>query len=276
MKVASLGSGSRGNATLVHSRSGGEGTAAGAVTRVMIDCGFSLREVERRAARLAFDLAELDAILVTHEHSDHVSGVAALARRYAVPVFATHGSARAAGLTEQPDLSLQCFDADSLLRIGDLEVDAVAVPHDAREPVQFRLRSSGGCVGVLTDLGCITAHVQRAFADCDLLLLEFNHDPQMLGSGPYPPTLKRRVGGDWGHLANGQAVALLKSMDHQRLQRLVIAHRSDKNNSREHILALLQEELPELLPRLCWAEQDLGFDWLAILPLAGEGKAAAY
>ena len=209
MKIASLGSGSKGNATLLE---------AGGV-RLLIDCGFSLRELQHRARGLRFDLATLDAVLVTHEHSDHAAGVAALARHYDLPVYLTYGTAASGRLAGCPQL--RCFNADTRFALGGVTVDAIAVPHDAREPVQFRFRAGALCVGVLTDLGSITPHVRAAFAACDLLLLEFNHDRELLRSGPYPPALKRRVGGDWGHLSNGQALALLRGIDHGRLQRLV-------------------------------------------------------
>ncbi len=250
MRVASLGSGSRGNATLV----------AQDQTLLMIDCGFGLREVERRAARLGVDLASLDAILVTHEHSDHASGVAALARRYSLPVYLTHGTLASGRV--QGDLDFRSFDADSTLRIGALTAHAVAVPHDAREPVQYVLESAAHRVGVLTDLGSATPHVVEAFQGCELLLLEFNHDRRMLGSGPYPPALQRRVGGSWGHLSNTQAADLLAGLDPGRIQKLVVAHISEKNNTRELVEAIIAERFPDLLPRLGWACQEHGFPWL--------------
>ncbi|MEM9317031.1 MAG: MBL fold metallo-hydrolase [Pseudomonadota bacterium] len=249
MRVASLGSGSRGNATLV----------AQERTLLMIDCGFGLREIERRAQRLGVRLADLDAILVTHEHSDHTSGVAALARRYGIPVFLTHGtlaSGRVAG-----DLDFRSFDADSTLHIGALTVHAVAVPHDAREPVQYVLESAAHRVGVLTDLGSGTPHVSAAFRGCELLLLEFNHDPGLLAEGPYPAYLKRRVGGAWGHLSNIQAADLLAELDPEGLRQLFVAHISEKNNTRDHVEAVLAERFPALLPRLGWACQEHGFPW---------------
>lgn len=261
MRLASLGSGSKGNATLL---------AAGDC-RVMIDCGFSLRRLEERAARLGFDLASLDAVLVTHEHSDHASGVAALSRRYQLPVYLTHGTAssgRCDGCYRQV-----CFNADARFSIGDILIDAVAVPHDAREPVQYRFSHDGNCAGVLTDLGTVTAHVVSAFSSCDLLILEFNHDQELLQRGPYPPALKRRVGGDWGHLANSQALALLRKVDRPRLQRLIVAHMSEQNNDREIVQAMLGEEFPEFLPRVYWAAQDEGFPWLAV---ASQEAVAAY
>lgn len=261
MKIASLGSGSKGNATLV----------ASPESCVLIDCGFSLRDLEARAERLSFSLADIDAILVTHEHSDHASGVAALARRYDVPVFATHGTVSTGRLDGCPDL--RSFNADTDFVVGELHIDAIAVPHDAREPVQYRLSYAGNSIGVLTDLGSVSEHVRRAFNECDFLLLEFNHDRDMLLRGPYPAALKRRVGGDWGHLSNTQAVDLLRSLDLARLQGLVVAHVSEQNNDRSRVEAILKAELPELVPRVLWADQCSGFSWQA---LVSEYALAAY
>jgi phosphoribosyl 1,2-cyclic phosphodiesterase len=249
VRIASLGSGSRGNATLI----------ARDDTLLLVDCGFSLSELERRAVERGVELASLDAVLVTHEHSDHASGVAALARRFDLPVYLTHGTLASGRIEGRLDLRL--FDADSCFSIGAIDVQAVPVPHDAREPVQYVFSAAGFRVGVLTDLGSVTTHVATAYRDCDLLLLEFNHDMAMLAQGPYPPALKRRVGGAWGHLSNGQAAELLLALEHSRLWRLFIAHISEKNNSRECVEAVLAEQLPELLPRVTWASQSDGFPW---------------
>lgn len=251
MRLAFLGSGSRGNGTLLEADG----------HRLLIDCGFSVRDATRRAAQLDVDLASLNAILVTHEHSDHSSGVAALSRQFRIPVYMTHGTCASGRI--DGCAAIHCFDADSEWSLGPFRIRAVAVPHDAREPVQYCVESAGQRVGVLTDLGSATPHVCRAFDDCDALVLEFNHDRQMLSAGPYPPALKRRVGGDWGHLSNDQALALLQQLDLQRLQTLVIAHMSEKNNHRSVVEGLLEQHLPELLPRTRWAEQDQALDWIA-------------
>ncbi len=195
LSFASLGSGSKGNATLV---SDGE-------THLLVDCGFTLREAERRLARLGLHPRQLDALLVTHEHGDHIRGVGPLARRYGVPVWLTPGSwgQRPAGRAARAPLD----HPQARFAVKGLCIDPVTVPHDAREPVQFRIQGGGGRhLGLLTDLGHPTEHVVQAFAGCDALVLECNHDVRMLAEGPYPPRLKRRVGGDWGHLANTQAV----------------------------------------------------------------------
>ncbi len=249
MRFASLGSGSKGNATLVQ---------AGA-TLVMIDCGFSLRETTRRLARLGIEPQQLDAILVTHEHSDHSSGVAALSRKYRLPVYLTHGTA-GTGRCDGCHLSHR-FNCGEGFAIGELRVDAIAVPHDAAEPCQYRLTRGDVSLGVLTDLGSVTPHVVASFQNCHGLLLEFNHDLSMLWDGDYPPPLKRRVGGDWGHLNNQQAVELLQQIDHLALRHLVVAHVSENNNCRHRTEAALLS-VRDSLDGVVWADQAGGFDWL--------------
>lgn len=251
MQFASLGSGSKGNATLVRASD----------TLVMIDCGFSVRETVRRMARLHVEPRQLDAILVTHEHSDHSSGVAALSSKFQIPVYLTHGTystGRCDGCYEE-----RLFNCEDTLSIGALSVKAVAVPHDAVEPCQYRLSWGDHSLGVLTDLGSITPHVIDNFRGCRSLLLEFNHDLAMLREGPYPYHLKHRVGGDWGHLNNQQAVDFLRQIDCTRLRHLVVAHVSEKNNSRERAQNALLSVL-ESLDGVVFAEQAGGFDWLEL------------
>lgn len=252
MQFASLGSGSKGNSTLV--RAGD--------TLVMIDCGFSLRETTRRLQRLGVTPQQLDAILVTHEHSDHSSGVAALSRKFEIPVYLTHGTSGAGRCDDS--FEHRCFNCEDSFSIGELEIKAVAVPHDAAEPCQYRLTWRSHTLGVLTDLGSVTPHVIDNFRSCNSLLLEFNHDLDMLLAGQYPPHLKRRVGGDWGHLNNDQAAALLRQVDHSALRHLVVAHISEKNNSRVHAEAALLA-VRESLDGVVFAEQSSGFDWLSLL-----------
>lgn len=251
MQFASIGSGSKGNATLV--RAGN--------TLVMIDCGFSVRETTRRLQRFGVAPGDLDAILVTHEHSDHASGVPGLSRKYGIPVYLTHGTAhtgRVDGTHEQ-----RCINCEDSFAIGDLQVTAVTVPHDAAEPCQYRLRHGDLSLGVLTDLGTITPHVVERYRGCNSLLLEFNHDEDMLFGGAYPPHLKRRVGGDWGHLNNGQAAQFLREVDCTGLRHLVVAHVSENNNclelARSAVASVMQS-----LDRVVFADQHTGFDWLDV------------
>jgi phosphoribosyl 1,2-cyclic phosphodiesterase len=251
MQFASLGSGSKGNATLV--RAGD--------TLVMIDCGFSLRETTRRLHRLGVEPQQLNAILVTHEHSDHSSGVAGLSRKHRIPVYLTHGTASTGRCDDSFELC--CFNCELSFSIGDLSVRPVTVPHDAVEPCQYRFTWRGRSLGVLTDLGSITPHVVDNYRDCHSLLLEFNHDLPTLLAGQYPPQLKRRVGGDWGHLNNEQAADLLQKIEGAALKHLVVAHVSEKNNSREKTEQALLSVF-DSLDRVVFAQQVEGFDWLEI------------
>ncbi|WP_168015895.1 MBL fold metallo-hydrolase [Halomonas salinarum] len=249
LHFASLGSGSKGNATLV---SDGE-------THLLIDCGFGLRETERRLARLGLHPRQLAAVLVTHEHGDHIGGVGALARRHALPVYLTPGTWLSGRLKQVP--RHEWITPQAMFAIGGLEIMPVTVPHDAREPVQFHVSAHGRRLGVVTDLGHPSAHVVQAFAGCDALILECNHDRQLLADGPYPPRLKRRVGGDWGHLANPQAATLLAGVGLDRLQRIVCSHLSEHNNRPELALEALVPLLDGDESRLVVAAQDQGLDW---------------
>jgi phosphoribosyl 1,2-cyclic phosphodiesterase len=252
MRFASLGSGSRGNSTLVEWASGA----------LLIDCGFSVKETEQRLLRLLKKANELTAILVTHEHSDHIKGVAALARRYQLPVYMTPGTYHSRDLGELPELRL--IHAYTPFELNGLVVKPVAVPHDAREPAQFVFEFAGLRLGILTDLGSITPHVEASFQACDAMVLEANHDPVMLATGSYPQSLKQRVGGQWGHLSNQQAAGFLQRLDTQRLQHLVVAHISQQNNT----LALAQAALAPVtaqVKQVTYACQNQGFDWLTVV-----------
>ena len=252
MRFASLGSGSRGNGTLVEV----------ANTLVLLDCGFATVHVETRMARLGKTPADLTAIVVTHEHGDHINGVGPLARRYNLPVWMTPGTARYPRLGELPQQKL--FNSHAAFAIDGLELMPYPVPHDAREPVQFVFGDGCRRLGVLTDVGCWTPHIESQLSGCDALLLECNHDSSMLQQGNYPPSLKQRVGGRHGHLSNSQSAELLGSLDRSKLQHLVAAHLSEENNRP----ALAQQALAEVMN--CspdWigvAGQDAGLMWREI------------
>jgi len=261
VRFASLGSGSKGNATLV--QSGG--------TLVMVDCGFSLKETRRRLQRLQVDPAAISAILVTHEHSDHISGVGALARALNIPVYLTHGTQRSGrlGACEQ----VIAFNAGESFCLDDITVRSVVVPHDAREPCQYLFSSDGCRVGLLTDLGSVTPHVVDVYRGCHGLLLEFNHCSDLLAAGPYPPSLKSRVGGDWGHLSNRQACDLLSQIVTDDLVQLAIAHISEQNNARNAVESQLMASLPDWHASVVWAEQTGGFPWLSVAASVGAASA---
>lgn len=254
MRFALLGSGSRGNATLVE-----EGN-----TCLLVDCGFSVREVARRMARLGTSPERLSAILVTHEHNDHLAGVGALARKYRIPVWLTAGTAAAGKkrLGELPQRELLNCHGD--LVIDDLVLHPFPVPHDAREPCQFVFSNGDKRLGLLTDTGRSTRHIERQLDACDALILESNHDPQMLADGPYPPALQARVGGGLGHLSNGQAAEILQRIDSASLQHLVAAHLSEKNNRPELAVDALSAALGCEREWITLADQDGGLDWREI------------
>ncbi|MBT7313565.1 MAG: MBL fold metallo-hydrolase [Halieaceae bacterium] len=262
MRIASLGSGSKGNATLVDT---GE-------TLVLIDCGLPRKEMELRLASQQVTGSDIDAILVTHEHGDHSRGVSALSRAYDLPVFLTAGTASSrqfASLTRR--VLIRPGDRFAL---GDLQIAAEPVPHDAREPVQYCLQQDHLKLGILTDLGSITPHVLKAFAQCDALVLEFNHDPDMLMRGPYPRSIKTRVGGDFGHLANAQARQFLDCADTTNLKLLFIAHLSQQNNRPELADAMLAGWSDREHCTIIHATQESGFEWVDVDRVTTAPKAA--
>ncbi|MCE2871109.1 MAG: MBL fold metallo-hydrolase [Oxalobacteraceae bacterium] len=254
MRFASLGSGSDGNALLI---SAGSGKSS---THVMLDCGFVMREVEKRITRFQLNPSELAGIIVTHEHSDHIGGVFKLARRYKLPVWLSHGTLEAARSdSEGVDVRI-CRDGEALV-IGDLEIRPFTVPHDAREPLQYVASDGVRKLGVLTDIGQPTPHVTAALSGCDALLLEFNHDSEMLANSAYPPFLKSRIAGPLGHLSNEHSAQLLAALDRSKLKRLVAAHLSKKNNTPE----LVRTEIDKVVDQdveVVIAGQDEGFDWM--------------
>ncbi len=250
MQLASLGSGSKGNATLLRC---GENC-------VLIDCGYSLKQLEQRLQRIDLSITDISAVLLTHEHSDHGAGIARLLARHDIPLWTSVGSARALGVER-----FQSICGGQSFLLGDnLQVQAVTVPHDAAEPIQFVFTQldSGRRLGILTDSGHITAHMKQAYDGVHALLLEFNYDEQMLQNGPYPYHLKRRVGGLHGHLSNLQSMQLLEQIDTSRLDCLIAAHISEKNNAPHIVEQLLQQGLAAVEPIL--ATQQQGFDWVEI------------
>ncbi len=256
MKFASLGSGSEGNSLLISAASGTSRT------HLMLDCGFGLKEAERRLARAGVAPQDLQGILVTHEHSDHVGGVFRLARRHKLPVWMSHGSFEGSPRDDMAGVDIRiCRDGEAFA-IGDMQVTPYTVPHDAREPLQYVARDGRSKLGVLTDVGQTTPHLVAALAACDALLLEFNHDSEMLAQSAYPAWLKGRIAGPLGHLSNAHSAALLASLDRSRLKRLVAAHLSKKNNTPALAMAAIAGVIGGDGVEVVVAAQDAGFDWL--------------
>lgn len=252
MRFAWLASGSRGNAALVEA----DGRC------VMLDCGLGLKDAEARLARLGRRPADIDAILVTHEHSDHIGGVARFAARHGIRVRTTAGTAR--GFRGGLPPCFEPINPHEAFSCGSLEIQPLPVPHDANEPCQFVFSDGARRLAVLTDLGHVTAHVIEQLQGCDALAVECNHDPAMLAAGPYPGTLKQRVGGDRGHLSNDQAAALLAALDTASLQHLVALHLSEINNTPTLARAALAEALGCAPGEIAVADQRAGLDWRAL------------
>lgn len=257
MRFASLGSGSEGNALLVEVQSGAT------TTRVLLDCGFSAKEVERRLGRLGSGVESLDAILITHEHSDHIGSALALARKWSIPLYMSWGTARAVG-ADEADIDLRVLWGDEAVAIGDLSVLPYTVPHDAREPLQYVMSDGASRLGVLTDVGTSTPHISTVLSGCDALVLECNHDLRMLAASRYPQSLKARIGGNHGHLNNEAAAEILASLDRSRLRHLVAAHLSQQNNSPELARAAMAGVLGAAATEVVVASQNDGFDWLSL------------
>jgi phosphoribosyl 1,2-cyclic phosphodiesterase len=221
VQVWSLGSGSSGNAYLLRD---GE-------THLLVDCGLSLRVLEARLGMVGVPTTALSAVLVTHEHSDHVGGVPALVRRYGLPLYATAGTLRAAARRLPPGASTHVIEADVPFRLDGFTIQAFAVPHDAAEPVGYHLSTARARACILTDLGHVPEAVQARLRETDLLVLEFNHDATQLAQGPYHAALKRRIASPFGHLSNADAAACLAGALTREHQAVWLAHLSEVNNS---------------------------------------------
>jgi len=256
MRFASLGSGSGGNALLVEADG----------TRILLDCGFALSDLTARMARLGIEPSDLDAIVVTHEHEDHGGGVARLALRHDLPVYLTHGTLAALGNERRTIRNTIPIDTCAPVAIRAIEVRPYPVPHDAREPVQFVFTDGTAMLGVLTDAGRPTPHIVRALSGVNALVLECNYDIDMLLDGPYPPSLKSRVAGPMGHLANAAAAEIVQAMDCSRLQHVIAAHLSEKNNTPALARSALAGALNCEEEWICVATQQEGFGWRQILP----------
>lgn len=253
LRFASIGSGSKGNCLVAEA--GG--------TRLLLDCGLAPRETERRLARIGLAPADLAGIIVTHEHDDHAGQAYAFAARHKLPVWLTHGTQTAlAGAGKfSGEVRTRTIDGRSAFAIDGLEVRPYTVPHDAREPVQFVLSDGAFRLGVLTDIGASTAHVEAMLSGCDALVLETNHDLDLLLGGDYPKWLKERIAGPFGHLSNAASGNLLAALDRSRLQHVIAAHLSHRNNRPELAREALARAMGCAADWIGLATQEEGFGW---------------
>ena len=236
LRAVVLGSGSGGNAVVVESHG----------FRILIDAGFSCRELERRMHAVGVDPATIRALLLTHEHEDHVRGADRFARKHRLPVFLTAGTRLGTVLGDEVAARVVRIESGRPFEVGPFGIEAFDIPHDAREPVGFVLEDSAGRrLGLVADIGCRTQLAWGRLAALDLLLLETNHDLEMLRSGPYPWPLKQRVASRHGHLSNREAAEGLPELLHARLRAVVLYHLSRTNN----LPALAAAEISEALAR---------------------------
>ncbi|HET6828054.1 MAG TPA: MBL fold metallo-hydrolase [Ramlibacter sp.] len=255
LRFKSLGSGSSGNATLVQARDGN------AMVHLLVDCGLGIRELERRLGGAGMAPDGIDAIFITHEHGDHIGCARQLALRERIPVWMSAGTYEAIGRPDFEGLLRIACDGQAI-DLGAMQVQPFTVPHDAREPLQLSVSDGAARLGVLTDLGHVTAHVLQQLAGCGSMLLECNHDEEMLMASSYPPFLKRRVGGDWGHLANSAAAQAAQALLPGGLRQVVAAHLSEQNNRPELARQTLAEALHCAPQDIHVADQACGSAWL--------------
>ena len=256
MRFKSLGSGSAGNATLVQTM-GRNGST------VLIDCGFGLRQLVQRLEKAGVAPDQLDAIFITHEHGDHTGCVQALSNQYNIPVWMSAGTASAMGFGNASGLLHTTFDGD-VISLSGIQLQPFTVPHDAREPLQLTCTDGVNKLGMVTDLGHATAHVLGHLQGCHAIVLECNHDTDLLAASVYPPFLKQRVGGHYGHLANSQAAEIAQAILHDGLRQVVAAHLSERNNLPALVKDCLAQALSWSASDINIASQSEGCAWLSV------------
>lgn len=252
IKVAALGSGSSGNSLLVR---------AGQTT-LLVDCGFTMKESLARMSRLGVVPSDLDAVLISHEHGDHVKGIGPLSRKFGLTVWCTHGTYHQ--MKDNRFSSVRLFHAHEPFDIGDIHVDPFPTPHDAAESCQFVFTADQTRFANVTDLGACTPHVREKLAGVNGLVVECNYDNEMLRNGPYPPSLQARIRSDYGHLGNDQAGELLRQLDHPGLQCILLGHLSEKNNADAVALATIEQHLDAQHDRISVLAQHCCSEWFEV------------
>lgn len=236
MRFCVLGSGSKGNCTYVTAND----------TSILIDAGFSGVEIESRLANIGAKAAELSAILVTHEHGDHVRGVAVLSRRFNIPVYANKPTVDAAGKYLQKLYTYKPFSTGTPFKVNHLDIHPFAVSHDTADPVGFTIDDGISKMGYCTDTGTISKLIYHHLSTCRGIVIECNHDLEMLRNGHYPVHVQQRVRSQCGHLANPQAIELLGKLSSENLEKVILAHISESNNCHKMIEKNVADLLKEL------------------------------
>ena len=250
MKICSLASGSKGNCLYLETGD----------TRVLIDAGLSLRETVLRMEALGIDPAGIHAVLVTHEHIDHIRSAGSFSRKFKVPVYASHQLRKRAEKYLHKAAVIE-FEAGGLCQFRDISIDPFPISHDACDPVGYVLESHEGKCGSATDLGTVTRLVTEKLRGCRALNLESNHDMDMLMDGPYPWELKQRIKSRHGHLSNAESLELLHELAHDGLEALVMAHLSEVNNHPDHVVRSTESFLRE--QNVCAPQIVIGDQYMA-------------
>ncbi len=255
LRFCSLGSGSAGNATLLEASDGRH------VTRLLIDCGIPFKQFGERLKKRGLGVQDIDALFVTHEHSDHVGCARLLAQQEGISTWMSRGTFWAMGTPDVSEHIHFARDGQAIV-VGNLTLHPFTVAHDAKEPLQLTVSANGKRFGILTDLGHTTPYVLSHLQNLDAVVLEFNHDEAMLQASKYPPFLKQRIAGSYGHLSNAQAADTLQGIHHTGLRHVVAAHLSEQNNHP----SLVQEAIArtQIAPSfaLVIANAESGFDWI--------------
>lgn len=257
IRFKSLGSGSAGNATLVEASDGLH------TSRLLIDCGLSPRQLTVRLQQAGVEPEQISAVFITHEHSDHIGCAEVFALRHRIPVWMSRGTHAAIGHPDLDGLLHFTRDGDAV-PIGTLQLQPFTVPHDAREPLQLRCSDGERTLGIATDLGHASPHVLRMLQGCHALLLEANHDPDLLAASRYPPFLKARVAGDFGHLSNAASASLAAAIAHTGLGHVLAAHLSERNNRPALAAQALANALNRHVSDVLLADATTGSGWIGV------------
>jgi phosphoribosyl 1,2-cyclic phosphodiesterase len=247
LTVCMLASGSKGNAIYV----------SDGATSILIDAGLSGIEIERRLLSKGLSPGDLDAILVSHEHADHIQGVGVLSRRFRLPVYINRKTQQAAATHLGNVYELKPFACGATFQIENLAIHPFSISHDAKDPAGFTVSYNGKKIGIATDLGMATSMVKTHLQSCALLILEANHDADMLTKGPYPWPLKQRINSRVGHLSNQAAKHLLNEVQHDRLIHVVLAHLSEINNTPQKALSEVSQAITRCRAQIDVAMQDV-------------------
>ena len=256
MRFCSLGSGSSGNSYVVQDNA----------TTLLVDCGFGLNETVTRLERYGINPEQLNAILLTHEHEDHVKGAFSFSNKYKIPIYLSYGTLKMCKkrINDNYDINFNIIKDAQPFMINDVQVTPIPVPHDAREPFQYKFESNLKSLAIITDLGFITNYLIESLKEIKALVIEFNHDKNMLINSDYPQSLKDRVSGMYGHLENMESIKLLKAINYRDIKWIAAAHLSEKNNNENLVKQLISDATQKDKECIKIIDQINGIDWLKV------------